>query len=253
MCLLIFNYQPQNSTPLVLGANRDEYYARETLPAHWWQDNEHQGVLAGRDGSAGGTWLGVNRQRHLAALTNYRDTSLIFPERVSRGEIVSNFLRPDCLLSAYAYAQKITNEVHKYNPYNLILFDGQELIYFSSVLKKIEKLSAGLYTLSNAHLDSVWHKTIKMRIGWQKIANEINIKKNNYQKLFDLLSDSEIAEDNILPKTGIPFAREKALSAPFIRTDDYGTRSQSVVVIDKELMFIERQTYPQILQQQYNF
>ncbi|EGO94617.1 NRDE family protein, partial [Acidiphilium sp. PM] len=60
MCSLILSFLPGDAWPVVIGANRDEMLARPWDPpaAHW---PERPGVIAGRDRTAGGTWLGLNR------------------------------------------------------------------------------------------------------------------------------------------------------------------------------------------------
>ena len=70
MCLILVAWRVHADYPLVLAANRDEFHARPAAPAAWWQQPR---ILAGRDLSAGGTWLGVARDGRFAALTNYRD------------------------------------------------------------------------------------------------------------------------------------------------------------------------------------
>ena len=42
---------------------------------------------------------------------------------------------------------------------------------------------------------------------------------------------SRPANDDELPKTGLPLARERLLSSPFIVSPDYGTRSSSVLAL----------------------
>ena len=64
------NAQAADRPLLTLSANRDEFFRRETEPLHEWADAP--GLLAGRDLSGGGTWLGVTRDGRFAALTNYR-------------------------------------------------------------------------------------------------------------------------------------------------------------------------------------
>ena len=56
MCLILFAWQRHPRYPLILAANRDEFYARPTRDAHWWEDAP---IFAGRDLEAGGTWLGL--------------------------------------------------------------------------------------------------------------------------------------------------------------------------------------------------
>ena len=56
MCLIAVAWKCHPDYPLVVAANRDEFFVRPTEAAHWWPEN---GILAGRDRQAGGTWLGV--------------------------------------------------------------------------------------------------------------------------------------------------------------------------------------------------
>ncbi len=70
MCLLLFAHQVIADCPLLLLANRDEFYERTTAQAAYWED--HPEVLGGRDMRKKGTWLGVTRSGRFAAVTNYR-------------------------------------------------------------------------------------------------------------------------------------------------------------------------------------
>jgi uncharacterized protein with NRDE domain len=53
MCLIVFAWRPGHALPLIVAANRDEFYARPTQPLAAWEDAP--GVHAGRDLEAGGT------------------------------------------------------------------------------------------------------------------------------------------------------------------------------------------------------
>ena len=70
MCLILFSYQEAPDFNLKLLANRDEFYARPTESAYWWNPEE---IFAGKDLKAGGTWLGLNKKGRFCAVTNYRD------------------------------------------------------------------------------------------------------------------------------------------------------------------------------------
>ena len=71
MCLILLAWRVHPRFPCVLAANRDEFHDRASAAAEWWPGEA--GILAGRDLHAGGTWLGVTRRGHFAALTNFRD------------------------------------------------------------------------------------------------------------------------------------------------------------------------------------
>jgi uncharacterized protein with NRDE domain len=47
MCLIVFAWQLIPACPLVLAANRDEFFERPTRAASWWEDAPN--VFAGRD------------------------------------------------------------------------------------------------------------------------------------------------------------------------------------------------------------
>ncbi len=54
------------------------------------------------------------------------------------------------------------------------------------------------------------------------------------QALFDLLADDRTVPDHHLPETGVDLEWERLLSAIHIRSEDYGTRSSSVLMIDAQ-------------------
>ena len=90
MCLILLAWRVHPEFPCVLAANRDEFHDRATAIADWWPGEA--GILAGRDLHAGGTWLGVTRRGHFAALTNFRDGGARRPDAPSRGTLVSELL-----------------------------------------------------------------------------------------------------------------------------------------------------------------
>src|SRR5690606_12013594 len=66
MCLIAFALGAHESFAFVVAANRDEFYARETAPAAWW-DGKHE-IFGGRDLRAGGTWLAIRSEEHTSEL-----------------------------------------------------------------------------------------------------------------------------------------------------------------------------------------
>ncbi|BDX21524.1 hypothetical protein TUM22923_08450 [Polynucleobacter sp. TUM22923] len=89
MCLILFAWKSHPDYPLVVAANRDEFYARDTEPMAWWP--EHPQMLAGRDKAdvigSPGTWLGFTKTGRFAALTNVRAPSEKNPDARTRGEL----------------------------------------------------------------------------------------------------------------------------------------------------------------------
>ena len=61
---------------------------RPTQPLTWWLGD---GILGGRDGQAGGTWLAATRNGRVALLTNFRELQTL-PDSKSRGRLPVLFL-----------------------------------------------------------------------------------------------------------------------------------------------------------------
>src|ERR1700682_4747780 len=68
MCLLALFFRAVPDAPLVVGANREEFYARGGEPPRLLDGPVR--AVAGVDPTAGGTWFGVNEHGLVIALTN---------------------------------------------------------------------------------------------------------------------------------------------------------------------------------------
>lgn len=240
MCLIIFAYDCHPNYRLILAANRDEYFKRPTKKAHFW--DSHPWVLAGRDLEMLGTWMGITRSGRFAALTNFRDPSQQLMDAKSRGELVSSFL---CLNERPSkYLQDVINQRDLYNPFNLIVGDPSHLFYYSQQTSKVQELKPGIYGLSNHSLDTPWPKVQKSK---QALANYIeNQTLINPQALLGIMSDDEKVQDCELPNTGIEYTFEKKLSSIFIKGMNYGTRSSTVLLIERSnhVIFTEKSFSP---------
>ena len=236
MCLIAWNWQPGAAQPLLLLANRDEFYARPSQAMHWWNGGE---VLAGRDLTGGGTWLGVTRSGRVAALTNYRDPINFQPDAPSRGALVANFLQGS--LSAENYLHSILPSVDGYNGFNLLVFDGTQLMGLESRNARMLDLGVGIGAVSNADFLSPWPKLEKLRTG---LARAVERTLPDRDPVFwGLLGDAEAAPDSLLPRTGIPLERERALSTAFIATPDYGTRASTLLKIHADGISVEERRF----------
>ncbi len=240
MCLILFSYQPNTNTPLILGANRDEFFERATAAAHNWED--YPNVVAGRDLVAHGTWLGIDQSGRFAAITNVREPGIKVEDPHSRGELTKDFLTGK--QSPQAYLAEIESRQHRYAGFNLLVGDfslpNAPLYYLSNRGRGIEKLLPGTYGLSNHLLDSPWPKVSD---GKEKLAARLNQAGTNHQLIRQILENPELADDHRLPSTGINYEREKALSATFITLPDYGTRASTVITIDAEQIIFSEQNY----------
>ena len=238
MCLILLAWQADASLPLVVAANRDEFHRRPTRSLHWWPD--HPDVLAGRDLEAGGTWLGVTRSGRFAALTNFRDADRSRGRR-SRGELVSNFLTGSG--PPLAYASEV--EADAYAGFNLfvglVAGDRREMAYVNNRGREPGLLTPGIYGLANAELDAPWHKT---RYGKAALASLIAEGHVSPDALGRLLENRERARAADVDTRGLDFELAHALTAPFIVTPDYGTRSSTIVVLDdRDRMTVAERSY----------
>ena len=220
MCLIACAWQTDPEFPFVFVANRDEFHARPSEAMGWWHDNEE--ILAGRDLQAGGTWLAVHRSGRLSTVTNYRETPPIAAAR-SRGELVAGFpadsARPGDFLD--------TLDGSLYSGFSLLVTDGNELAYGSNRGTEKSVLAPGVYGLSNAALDTPWPKLVRAREGLRSL---LTTGAPRLDDLLDLVADRRPAEPDEVPRTGLPFEHERALSSPFIVGPDYGTRCSTAIV-----------------------
>ncbi len=235
MCLIVFDWQPgaTDGPVLTLTANRDEFFRRTSAPIAWWEDRP--GVLAGRDLEAGGAWLGVTRDGRFAALTNYRAPYDIRAGAPTRGKLVSDFLGGRNV-APLEYLRELTGTAAFYNGFNLLVGDcrRRELAWYCNRPAEPDTapdapilLEAGVHGLSNARLNTPWPKLVHKRTELGTLLTDEAAP--SLDALIALMRDTRVADDDVLPSTGIPLARERALSAAFIETPEYGTRGTTAL------------------------
>ena len=238
MCLILIAHGAHPDFPLVIAANRDEYYQRPTAAASYWPDHDH--VLAGRDLEGMGTWLGVTRTGRFAALTNFRDPLRRKTDAPSRGRLVSDYLVADP--DPRAYLDGIKTAAPRYNGFNLLAGDADGVYCFSSHNSKVQKLSPGIHGLSNHLLDTPWPKVVR---GKQRLQ-QVLARGPDADALLELLHDREPAPESELPDTGIGAEMERTLSPALIVSPQYGTRASTALLfgIDGSVSFTERTILP---------
>lgn len=224
MCILLFQWQPKNITPLVLAANRDEFYARPTEAARW-----RGNTFCGLDLRAGGTWLGINREGRFAAVTNFREPiDAPLPGRRSRGELPLNYL--EGTLSPSAYTQEVAASGDDFGPFNLLVGNRCELWYVSNRGASPQVVAPGIHGLSNGLLDTAWPKVER---GKQLLAEAIG-KGATPPDLLALLTDTHQPADARLPATGVDTHFERLLAPIFIASEQYGTRASTLLWLPQQ-------------------
>lgn len=232
MCLLIFAHRMSPDRPLVLAANRDEFHSRPTAPAQFWTD--HPDLLAGKDLEQGGTWMGVTRQGRFAAITNFRDPARTAPAPRSRGDLPLGYLTGQ--QSPAEFLRQLGERAGDYAGFNLLLGDGEQLWYFTNSGEAAGRepycLEPGLYGLSNAQLDTPWPK---VAAGKNKMRSLVDgAGEPNHQSLAEVVAGRELANPRDLALQGLDGDMDQLLSAQFIISSRYGTRSTTTLWNDRQ-------------------
>ncbi|MDM5329082.1 NRDE family protein [Neobacillus sp. CF12] len=247
MCLILFAYKVHPKYKLMVAANRDEFYQRPTAPVHYWEDDPE--ILAGRDLEKLGTWMGVTKTGRFAALTNYRDPKEVTQGKRSRGELVANALQYKGDIKEYM--QSLVRNNDTYPGYNLLAGDSDELYYYSNVKKELITVTPGIYGVSNHLLNTTWPKVQTGKEGLAAILD--SNQEDLVEPLLTLLQKADQAPDEELPQTGVSLDLERLLSPMFIKSDNYGTRSSTVLLMnEQEIHYVERVfTFNEINTQKY--
>jgi uncharacterized protein with NRDE domain len=225
MCLLVFAHRACPGYPLLLAANRDEFHARPTAASAFWE--EHPDVLAGRDLEQGGTWMGVTRSGRFAAVTNYRDPARTAAAPRSRGELPLDFLTGT--QEPHAYLNALAGRATEYAGFNLLVGDDRNLWYFTnSDDLEPQCLPPGIYGLSNARLDTPWPKVTRGKAQLQALVESDTI---SHDTLAAVVNDRQRAEQRELQALQLVGSMDPVLSAQFIVTESYGTRSTTTLCI----------------------
>jgi uncharacterized protein with NRDE domain len=149
LCLIGIALDAHPRWPLVIAANRDEFFDRPAAPLDWWRTSEHAPwLLGGRDLAAGGTWLALSASGRVGMLTNVRDPARHRADAASRGALVTDWLDH----GTWPTVPIATN------PFNLIGGDLQARRWWWTSDRHTEPvlLTSGVHALSNGALDEPW-------------------------------------------------------------------------------------------------
>ena len=230
MCLVLIGYHVHPVYPLVIAANRDEFFQRPTRKAGFWED--HPNVLAGRDLEKGGTWLGIDRRGRVAAVTNYREPSrqLIDSGDLSRGFLVRDYLTG--VNPVREYLGEVARNLRRYDGFNLFAGDQQTLFFISTYMVEPASLAPGIHGISNGALDYPWPKVLLGKSRFDGILQ--NTDDINEEDLFTLLADRTVPDTGPTPEAGLDIDTARLLAPIFVHGENYGTRSSTVLLCNRE-------------------
>lgn len=235
MCLIAFAIGAAPHTPLLVAANRDEAFGRQTQALSGWPLTSDITVLSGRDRVAGGTWMGAASNGRIAFLTNIRPTpaaaaptqpvahSAAKPATSSRGSLCTHWLR------GVGFEQWLAhNPANGFDGCNVVLGDVRTQTWYFARNKAsalhtpsaggwyTSALAPGVYAVSNADLDTPWPKLVRLR---QTLSAALGVSHTERQAvLLAALQDDKRLEPD-------------ALSSIFVRWPQhgYGTRSSTLL------------------------
>lgn len=230
MCLLIALSGVVPGAPLIVAANRDEFYRRPAVTMTTLRESGPR-VLGGRDELAGGTWLAVNSRGVVAGLTNQPAPGGRDLTKRSRGELPLAF-------TAYDNAEEAVTRVcatldpAAYNPCWLLVGDRHAL--FSVGLAggpqpEVERLPPGVHVLENLPLRAPSAKVDQVTA---MVTRELESAAAPADALAAVLRDHQPAQQAPEPPAQPGGrARPPALTAACVHAEEYGTRSALIVTV----------------------
>lgn len=222
MCILALMFQTVPHYPIVIAANRDEYYTRSALGPRVLQRDPM--IWGGRDLQANGSWLGVNGHGLVVGLTNRRlsDEQANDDERRSRGLLCLDAL---CQIRPTDVVTWLENETpNRYNPFNLLVSDAESAVWVAYDGKpKVSWLKPGLHILANRNLND--DESLRVQR-----AHDL-IEPVQDRLLHDLIPHLEVAcgdhQDGVADRETLCMHREET---------QYGTVSSSILAIASSLL-----------------
>ena len=235
MCTIVVLNRVSSDWPVVIAANRDEFFHRPAAPPQRWPGEP--ALVAPVDESKGGTWMGIASGGFFVGVTNQRTWGHSRTDLDSRGQLVIDLLRSGSLEGARALLA--SRDARRYNPFNLLYGDASGLDVAYGRLDcadiSIFEVPPGVHVLPNDVLDSP--DTPKVRRIRGSLEDAASLTRAQLRtRLEAVLADrqrspiDQVAE----PPPGSPFTRAllHELDAVAIETPAYGTRSSSIVALD---------------------
>ena len=220
MCTLILLDRVVPEFPVVVAANRDEFFARPAAPpARFVPGDGRLAFVAPQDLEAGGTWMGLNSNGLFVGLTN-RPVSVRDPAARSRGLLVVDALGQR---SAGAAADALLRARDQRSaPFNLLAADGSETWLAQRQGDQLEtrSLDPGIHVVCNRDPDDPDSAKVR-RIEEMVLALDLAA---GLEKLVAGLSRVLRAHPD----------GSNSLENPCVHTATYGTRSSTVLAVGPE-------------------
>ena len=231
MCTLAVLRDICDAYPLVIAANRDEFYVRPTAPPALLADVP--GVVSGRDLEAGGTWLGCRYERGVmvVGILNRRSPDGI--GRGSTGELSRGLLCLDALRSSTVdeAVERVGHaELARYGPFNLLLADIRRAVVIQNAdAPCITELASGLSLLTNLDVNDPRCARLASAVpAFRALSDRVKNELSADRIVGDCRTVLSSHENSLDPADASP------LSRLCVHTDVYGTRSATVVLVGRD-------------------
>ena len=254
--------------PLIMLMNHDGQHDNVTIPAAWWSAAPH--CFAGCDKVSGGAWFGITPEGRFAAITSFRDNKHIDTSLPPREQLTLDFLSSED--APVTHVRQFQRNRVSHPPFNLLVGTTRQVYYAGTNTRLPLAVTHGVHTISNGLLDERWPKCVELEqlLGSYLLTNGgFSIPLGSFPRLStstargasDLPkpSTSELSAEDItaagfsmladrttyrsgLPNTGVDQEEEMRLSACFVLGKEHGTRSSTVLLMERhgQVRFEER-------------
>jgi uncharacterized protein with NRDE domain len=206
MCSIILRI---DDAGIFIAANRDEILLRPwEPPAAYWR--EQPDVIAGRDATAGGTWLGVNGHGVMAAILNRHGTLGPADGKRSRGELPLFALQYETAEAAAASLAAI--DAGAYRSFNLVIADKDSawlLKGLESGRPGLQRLEAGTWMITSGEPNETALPRIARHLPRFEAA-----PVSEWQRLLADSSGSWVSALNIPPQNGFGTVAASVIHLP---------------------------------------
>lgn len=232
--MIVVLHRVHPTIPVIVAANRDEFYARPAAPPELRGHTDHGArVIAGRDLRGGGTWLGATGDGLFVGITNQRMSTFPEPRERSRGAIVGEALEAGTPAAIDRYLEGL--EPGRTLPFNLFYGDAARLTIAYGRDDAIERvdLDPGVHVLANdrlgsPHMPKTERAEARLRPVLDRPWPELRAA------LQELLADDEVPDVDVPeppPESRFDAAFLRRLQALCIRTPTYGTVSAALLAL----------------------
>jgi uncharacterized protein with NRDE domain len=215
MCTVVLLIRPGHAWPLVLAANRDELLDRAWDPpaAHW---PDQPDVVAGRDRTGGGTWMGVNRRGVVAAVLNRPGSLGPAAGKRSRGELPLRALAHGTAADAAGAVTAL--DAGLWRSFNLVIADRDGAVFARGLghgRPEARALSAGLHMVTAHDPDDPESPRVARHLARFQVAR--SPEPGNWEDWRALLADRSGPageQINVTPRAGFGTVCSSLLAIP---------------------------------------